>query len=89
MFPNNIDLKIIKRCDSDVIYKIKNLIELNKDLDDDSELIKYIVNKFFKNKIIKDIGDIKTGISYTNETKTIMNNKIHKKIYNHNNFIIG
>jgi hypothetical protein len=89
MFPNNIDLKIIKRCDSDIIYKIKKLIELNKDLDDDTELIKYIVNKFFKHKLIKDIGDIKTGISYTNETKSFMNNKIHKKIYGHNNFIIG
>jgi hypothetical protein len=42
-----------------------------------------------KHKLIKDIGDIKTGISYTNETKSLMNNKIHKKIYGHNNFVIG
>jgi hypothetical protein len=52
-------------------------------------LIELIVNRFFKDRLIKDIGDIKTGISYTNETKTIMNKKIHKSIYGHNDYIIG
>jgi hypothetical protein len=89
MFPKFINLKIIKRCDSDIFYKINKLIDLNKNENNDSDLIEFIVNHFFKNKLIKDIGDIKTGISYTNETKTIMNKKIHKSIYGHNNYIIG
>lgn len=89
MFPNFINLKIIKRCDSDIFYKIKKLIDLNKNENNDNDLIEFIVNHFFKNKLIKDISDIKTGISYTNETKTIMNSKIHKSIYGVNNYIIG
>lgn len=89
MFPKFINLQIIKRCDSDIFYKIKKLIELNKGLDNDKDLIEHIVKKYFSHKLIKNIGDIKTGISYTNETKTIMNNKIHRKIYGHNDYIIG
>jgi hypothetical protein len=91
MFPKFINLQIIKRCDSNIIYRIKRLIELNKDNKDidDKDLIEHIVNKYFKEKLIKDIGDIKNGISYTNETKTIMNKKIHNKIYGHNDYIIG
>ena len=89
MFPNYIDLKIIKRCDAQQLYIIKEYIEENKDDLTDNEIIKYIINKYFKNKLIKDTNNIKIGLSYTNETKTIFNQKIHKKKYNHTNFIIG
>jgi hypothetical protein len=89
MFPNYIDLKIIKRCDSKLLYTIKKIIEDNIKDFDDAKIIEYIIKTYFKDKLIKDIGDIKNGISYTNETRTLMNSKIHKKIYGHNKFIIG
>jgi len=90
MFPNQIDLKIIKRGDSKELYEIKQLIELNKELED-KLTIEYIVNKYFKNRLIKDIKEtnIKKAISYTNETRNLFNKKMHRKLYNIDEYIIG
>ena len=73
MFPNFIDLKIIKRCDAEQLYKIKEFLENNKDKLYDNEIIKYIIKKYFINKLIKDTSDIEIGLSYTNETKSVFN----------------
>ena len=92
MFPNYINLKIIKRCDSNIFYEIKRILDKYENFKgdrDDAEVIEFIIERYFKNKLVSDIGDIKNGICYTNETRTLMNNKIHKKIYGNNKFIIG
>ena len=101
MFPNYIELEIIKRCgclskqdcidkkcNSSIMYLINDYIKQNKNSNiTDKEQIDYIMKTFIKKEnIINKL--MMTGISYTNETKSIYNNIIQKMKYGTTDFVI-
>ncbi|MGO9387557.1 MAG: hypothetical protein ACLPWD_05840 [Methanobacterium sp.] len=86
MFPRCITLKIIKRSENRQFYDIKKYIDENTD--DDKTKINYIIDTWFKSKIITKISSNLQGLrglTYKNATKNYLNNKIHYNLCSKSN----
>jgi len=87
MFPNHVYLKISKRFKLDERFnELKALLLEFEGKFNEKDCINYIVNHIFKNQQIKNIEDIDSlnNISYTNTTRNLINDVVHKKIIKKN-----
>jgi hypothetical protein len=92
MFRNHVYLNISKRFKSEKFNKISKLIKNFKGNEaDEKKLISHIIYTYFKNNLIKNLNnfDIEKCITYYNESRTKMNEYIHKKKYGNEKYFVG